>query len=206
MSKEAYPLCWPEGYPRTLRADRTLGSAVFGYKWTQDRVRRLLEEEVRRLCGDYPLLSTMIALRQDGAPYATQKRIDDPGVAIYFMYGTREVAMACDRYFEIWANMRALALCIESLRRLERHGGGEILDRAFTGFAALPASIIPAVPWWTLLGWDDDQGGVHTRADVQEAYRRRLMECHPDKGGSQEAMADLNRAREQAIACAEDGA
>ena len=38
-----------------------------------------------------------------------------------------------------------------------------------------------------------------TRDDVEKAYRRLASLRHPDKGGSNEAMAELNRARDEAL-------
>ena len=38
-----------------------------------------------------------------------------------------------------------------------------------------------------------------TRDDVEKAYRRLASLRHPDKGGSDAAMAELNRARDEAL-------
>lgn len=38
-----------------------------------------------------------------------------------------------------------------------------------------------------------------TRDDVEKAYRRLAAVRHPDKGGSDAAMAELNRARDEAL-------
>ena len=35
--------------------------------------------------------------------------------------------------------------------------------------------------------------------DVKEAYRRKAMTLHPDQGGSDAAMVELNRARDEAL-------
>jgi curved DNA-binding protein CbpA len=37
------------------------------------------------------------------------------------------------------------------------------------------------------------------RDDIERAYRRLAMERHPDKGGSDAAMAELNAARDEAL-------
>ena len=51
--------------------------------------------------------------------------------------------MACDRFDNAAANMRSLGLAIEAMRQLERHGVGTMMERAFTGFVALPAPESP---------------------------------------------------------------
>ena len=35
-------------------------------------------------------------------------------------------------------------------------------------------------------------------ADIKRAYRREIRKAHPDRGGTNEDMAELNRARDQA--------
>ena len=56
---------------------------------------------------------------------------------------------------------------------------------------------------WTDETWNPVTGGRHwrpTRSDVQQAYRERAKECHPDAGGSHEAMSELNAALESGLA------
>jgi hypothetical protein len=83
-------------------------------------------------------------------------------------------------------------------------------DRAFRGFAALPANAGPIAlgsgakrnNWWDVLGLNLHRfrppNGI-VRADIETAYRALTRKRHPDAGGSQEAMAELNAAREAAL-------
>jgi hypothetical protein len=100
--------------------------------------------------------------------------------------------MAIDRYERVADNLAAIAATLEAMRAIERHGGAEILDRAFTGFAALPA---PEQPWQTL-GLETSRP---TRDQVEEAHRRLAMKHHPDRGGDHDAMARINAARDQLL-------
>jgi DnaJ-class molecular chaperone len=77
------------------------------------------------------------------------------------------------------------------MRQLERHGGGALMDRAFTGFVALPRP----KSCWEILGVM--QGA--SRDEINHAYRGRAKEAHPDNGGSNNAMAELNKARDEAL-------
>ena len=66
------------------------------------------------------------------------------------------------------------------------------------GFTALPAPIVAGMsrPWWEVLG-------VHMHATpeaIQTAYRKLASEAHPDKGGTAERMAEINRARDEGLA------
>ena len=73
-------------------------------------------------------------------------------------------------------------------RAIERHGGAEILDRAFTGFVALPA---PEQPFQVL-----GVSAQASRAEIETAYRRLASEHHPDRGGDAQQMARINAARD----------
>ena len=52
-------------------------------------------------------------------------------------------------------------------------------------------------PWREVLGFGPDWSG--NSIAVNEAYRRLADRCHPDKGGTHAQMAELNRARVEAL-------
>jgi hypothetical protein len=147
----AYPLAWPDGWPRTPPHQRHSGSPFGSHlrPLSFDGARRDLMDELGRLRVKDIVLSTNVQLRGDGAPMASAagKRMTDPGVAIYFTMKGRPLAMARDIYMDVAANMRSLFLAIDGLRKLERHGGGYMMDRAFSGFVALP----PPPTCWQVL-------------------------------------------------------
>ena len=83
-----------------------------------------------------------------------------------------------------------------ALRAIERYGVGT-LDQAFAGYDALPPpGAANRPPWRKVLGIPDD--APLSEDVIQSAYRKRAMELHPDKGGSHDAMAALNDARQRA--------
>lgn len=198
MTDQAYPLSWPDLWPRTNPGHR--GYHKFGgpvHELSFDRCRRQLMEELKRLGATNVILSTNIPLRGDGAPYAgaALKRMADPGVAVYFKLKKRDLVMAQDRYMDVAANIRSLTLAIEGMRQLERHGGGVMMEKAFAGFAALPNP--DKVDWRAMLGFKKDE--VASADAVQKRYRALAGSYHPDRGGSEAAMAQLNMARDQAL-------
>ncbi len=199
MSDQAYPLSWPNLWPRTdpYRRMTTHKFGSRGYELMFDRARRQLTEELKRLGAMNIIMSTNVPLRLDGLPYASAatKRMDDPGVAVYFKLKGRDFVMAQDRYTDIAANIRSLTLAIEGMRQLERHGGGVMMEKAFTGFAALPNP--GGADWRSILGFDFGQRV--TRDEIGRRYRHKAAELHPDRGGSEAAMSQLNVARDQAL-------
>lgn len=189
---QAYPLAWPENWPRTETAKRKSHSP---FSTTFDKARRDLLDELRRLGARNVVISSWLPLRQDGNPRAdvARRRIEDPGVAVYFELRGRSMVMARDAYWNIHDNIRSIGLAIEHLRGLERHGGAVMMERAFEGFAALPP---PAKRdhWSTL--------GIRPTRDLDEiaaAFRLRAKDLHPDRGGDAGAMAELLDARSAAI-------
>lgn len=158
------------------------------------RLRDGLYDELHRLGAMDAVVSTNHKPDCYGTPVASRRssRSDD-GVAIYFVLKRKPMAMACDRYNNAAANMRSLALAIDAMRQLDRHGGGTMMDRAFSGFTALPP---PGVPWWEVLEWRPDA----SREVVEANYRRLARDRHPDsEGGSHEAMTALNEPRAAAL-------
>src|ERR1700754_4022141 len=100
-----YPLCWPDGWPRTppgLRLTDDRFRQQDGLPpWLEDATDQLLDE-LRRL-GAQDFLVTSNAFR-DGRVV----RISDAEVAIYFMLENAKMVMACDRYISVEGNLRSL--------------------------------------------------------------------------------------------------
>ena len=80
---EAYPLHWPEGWPRTLERKR-LWSLPGGRGATPEWDAGLdrLTGELRRLGAVNIVVSTNQPLRRDGLPYLATRRIEDLGAAV----------------------------------------------------------------------------------------------------------------------------
>lgn len=189
MADIRYPLNWPEGWKRTPLHRR--GPSRFRVSETTSR--NMLLNELRLFGAQNVILSTSVALRLDGLPYANQKPPEDTGVAVYWVRKGENENIACDVYRTIGENYRALAQAIEAFRMLDRCGASEILKRVYTGFVALPA---PG-------NWRVTLGLAHleqiTQADVEAAYRKKALTTHPDQGGSTEEFVALTKARDDAL-------
>ncbi|GAA6119623.1 J domain-containing protein [Acidovorax sp. FG27] len=213
MAITAYPLSWPAGWKRTLDASRTQGA--FGsrkesrYGLTQkenvtiaEATGRLLAELERMGAAERSIvLSTNLVLRQDGLPRSGQAAPRDPGAAVYWTdpFNGHPRSMAIDRYTKVEQNIAALAATVEAMRAIDRHGGAVVLERAFTGFSALPAPIVAGVArhWRDVLGFKPD--ARVTAQALADRYRVLASANHPDRGGDAERMAKINRARDEAL-------
>lgn len=202
---DAYPLDWPVGWRRTEPHARKRAS--FGrretrgeqYTWTtrgqltvSAAVERVLDELARmRVSRHRIVISTNVPVNRDGTPRSGARVPDDPGAAVYWTKDGKQQCIAVDRYDRVADNLAAIAATLDAMRAIERHGGAEILDRAFTGFVALPAP----EQWWQVLG-------VSREAPVDEikkAHRSLTQKHHPDAGGSNEEMARINVARDAGL-------
>jgi DnaJ-like protein len=212
----AYPLQWPAGWKRTeptWRVQAKFGKArrQEGYgenkRWIPSRdltiaegTDRVLAELKRMGLGrDDVVISTNLRLRLDGLPHSSQAEPADPGVAVYWQDSMQaRKVMAIDLYDRVADNLAAVAATLEAMRAIERHGGAAILERAFTGFIALPAPIVAGMKreWWRVL----DCSQHSSRETIEHSYRRLASRYHPDKeNGDAAKMAELNAARVEAL-------
>lgn len=213
MTITAYPLTWPTGWKRTPDADRAYGR--FGNREQRHgrsyaslenitiagATKRLLQElERMAVMPDDVILSTDLQLRQDGQPRSGQASPRDPGAAVYWNdpFNSQPRSMAIDRYTKVEMNIAALAATIEAMRAIERHGGAVVLERAFAGFAALPAPIVAGMkrPWREVLQYGNSPPDAEA---IRKHYRILASTAHPDKGGSTAEMSELNQARDDAL-------
>lgn len=188
--QQRYPLHWPEGQPRVPAHERTLSR----YEVSQEQAQRELFHELRLMGAKDIILSTNVELRRDGKPYSRRRPPDDPGVALYWTTESGvEVAIGSDQFRTVRENIRALGKTVECLRGVDRAGCTSILEMAYRGFAQLPAHVTPAPrPWWRVLGFESSDG--LDMASVKRRFRELSRTRHPDRGGSHEAMSELNQA------------
>lgn len=204
----ASPLTWPDGWPRTKtrrrarfsRGERTYSKYGNG-SWVNHKQLSIAEATKRALAelmrlgvqdGD-AIISTNLQLRLDGLPRSTQGEPDDPGVAVYWKRnGETMRVMAIDLYDRVADNLAAIAATLDAMRAIERHGGAQILERAFTGFDALP----PPRSCWDVLGLKP----AATRQDIEAAFRTLAKRYHPDAlTGDAEKFKEIATAKEEAL-------
>lgn len=217
----AFPLSWPRGYERTRRECRV--QASFGavslvkpsYPGGQahkqkkpltvaEALTRLHESFLKftkpgrtlRIVPEQAVVSTNLRTRLDGLPYSGQPEPEDVGVAVYFEFDGKPTVMCCDKWTRVADNLNSIAATLEAMRALERYGVAEC-ERAFTGFAALPApGEVQARTCWVILGIPC----TRSRGAINAAWKARCKVVHPDvEGGSHDAQAEVNGARDQAL-------
>lgn len=178
MTIPAHPLQWPVGWKRQpAYARKSASFSRAGKKLTIAAAVERVREELGRLGVDSDdlVISTNLRLNLSGFPRSDQGEPSDGGVAVYWINAKKPdqppKCMAVDRYDRVADNLAAVAATLEAMRAIDRHGGAEILERAFSGFAALPGP--DAVNWREVLDI----------ADPERSYKRLRSTHHPDNGG-----------------------
>ncbi len=208
-----FPLSWPAGWPRTKssarrsarfhRTERVQSAGLAGNPGSTHTAKReltissaldrlIVEIERMGVSQLKMLVSTNVELSRSGWPLSNRRNPIDPGVAVYWTDPeTRQPqCMAIDIYDSVADNIAAVAATLDAMRSIERHGGAQILKRAFQGFTALPSATTTALS-------PESAAGVFARRSTytvqsilatigvaQLAYRAAAAKAHPDAGGS----------------------
>lgn len=200
--RDPFPLQWPEGWNRTKPFLRKHSRFSGSYALARDAVKY----ELSRINGSNAVVTSNVQLNSRGVPdgRSSNGAIEDPGVAVWWMErGGVERVMACDRWRTPGENLRGIAKSLEALRGIERWGASQIVERAFAGFAALPAAgeTIVKPEWWEVLDIEPklfEIGAENLFAIVQSKYKKLSASAHPDRGGTVDQMTALNEAYELA--------
>lgn len=187
----ANPLNWPAGWPRT-------GAPTWPtFKASTQTIMNELEKVLDALDCKSPVITTNQPLRLDGGLRTAQGTTPtDAGVALYFIRNGEELCIPCDKFTTVYANLRAIGLTLEYIRRMEKYGTSEMVNATFRGFKALPEAIImgpgQARAWYEVLGVDQNADA----AVITAAYRALVRKYHPDNQdtGDEHKFAQVQKA------------
>ena len=148
----------------------------------------LLDDELRHLGVDSLIIQLAVGedeIRLDGMPRA-RAHVRHPGVAISFeLPEVGAVRYATNRFGHWHDNLRAIALGLEALRKVDRYG---ITDRKeqYRGFRALPAG-------------GDQERAQRGRKLIAEhgSVRNAERATHPDAGGDADDFAAVQAAKRE---------
>lgn len=187
--EERNPLAWPEGFPRN--------PAIHTSKFGDHTITQAINEVIRQL---ELLRAVECTITANAFMRATPK---DKGAAVYFKLRVgmtkdwkdilKSYVIPCDKWNKIEHNFWAIAKHIESMRGQQRWGCGN-LERDFMGYTALPEKTSAGGVWHEVLGVPPNA----LLETAKEAYRQKAKSWHPDAGGSNEKMAALNKAFDEA--------
>lgn len=207
-------------WPGELTADDDREYTSFKASWTA--TWQLLAREVEHLAPDAvldPEVVVQLALRDrdlrlDGWIRA-DARPEHPGVIVSFQSKHGPLRYHTDRftnrgwsgYLPGWqSNVRAIALGLEALRRVDRYGIAQAGEQ-YRGWNALPAGRAMGAAMTVeqaarlIAHHSDDPEGRTPEVEDDPSFALALFKeaarnAHPDRGGSDRIMAELNEARE----------
>lgn len=186
----AYPLTWPDNIPRSkVREKGQFRTSLAGaLENVRSSISRFGADSGKPIRKDQIVISSNVTLGENNPA--------DPGVAVWFTWDGMQVCIPVDRYQKVEANLQAIHLIIEARRTELRHGTLALVRATFTGFLALPPTGSKR-SWQEVFGFTGSRYAAHA---IEAKYRELAKSRHPDApGGSHEAMAELNRAREEAL-------
>jgi len=188
---------WPEEHTRSRQRARF----DTGYEATKS----LLERECSHLGAREVIIQVAIPesdIRIDGTYPKANARSAHPGVVVSFDSKHGPLRYATDTFTHWNDNLRAIALGLEALRKVDRYGvskGGE----QYRGWNALPAATPMGAPLTIATAVEfihDHAPGVEWDYDdaeaVDRAYRVAAKCLHPDAGGNPADFRRLTEARE----------
>jgi hypothetical protein len=181
---------WPRDFTRGRR--RSPFKAAYHSTFT------LLERELRHANARAPVIQLALDPSQfrvsDGKPYANATPTH-PGVILSFEKGKERLPLAfpCDTYLTWIENLRAIALALDALRRVDRYGVTQRAEQ-YRGWNALPPAnpivtphrmtVEAAAAFVANEGGPVPWGDVLRNADTFRAAKRRAsMKLHPDQNG-----------------------
>lgn len=160
----------------------------------------LLRRELRMLNARVTVVQLAVnegQIRRDGTLYS-RAMPDHPGVILSFQTSQGHFRYAADRFTHWHANLRAIALALEALRKIERYGIGSGTEQ-YTGFLQLETSngddvirtyddALAFVAHWTGASRSKVRQRWQSADGRAEMYRAAVRTLHPDSPGGDHEM------------------
>lgn len=202
-----------ETWPGELTKDRT--RSRFRAGWERSRsdtglsTVELLEREIAALDGKDVLMQMAVRpqdIRLDGKVRANARPAEHPGVIITFDSNFGPLSYPCDAFDDWQDNVRAIALSLEALRKVDRYGVSRRGEQ-YSGWGKLPpaggttATMGARTAAEILVDQEQLEGDPDDLLEHWEAarltYRHAARNAHPDRhGGDGRRMALVNQARD----------
>ncbi len=216
----AYPLAWPAHWPRMDELQRLPAKDNLTHFAV---AKDYIVNELRGLGASNVLISSNIPARKNGDLFLDymDRKLEDPGVAVYFFVGDKPYVFACDGWEYPKDNLRAIGVAIGHIRACARSASPYYLDIMLSAFAmpdmaaqnakpqktniSEPAAIADEIVEpaqaqanfhhnpreWWVILGLDQNAGL---TEVEASFRSLARKAHPDLGGNEKHMKILSQA------------
>ncbi len=162
----------------------------------------LLEHELRAIGAKNIVIQAYFGfdqIRNDGWPRSSANP-SAPGVILSFESRKGSLNFPCDTFLDWRDNLRAIALSLEALRKVDRYGVTQSNEQ-YQGWKQLgaPAGEMNAETAAMFIGGRSNvpfQEILKFALIYRDAYKEAAMNCHPDRGGSHDLFVTLQQAKE----------
>jgi hypothetical protein len=172
------------------------------FKVSYGQTLNLLESELDKLNAKNIVIQVDLPeskIRNDGLPYSTANPVFQ-GVILAFDSKFGPLKYFTDTFNKWQNNLRAIALGLEALRKVDRYG---ITKRGeqYTGWKQLPAAGESFFSESTAANFISTHSGysvseiTNDKGLLRKAYYKAALKLHPDKGGTQALFDTLNKAK-----------
>jgi hypothetical protein len=176
------------------------GTEISPFRASWSQTEQLLDRELRLLRATTVILLIDVNepdIRLDGKLRATARPLSS-ACAIQFDSRTKgSLLIGCGRFRHWQDNVRAIALGLEALRKVERYGIVQANEQ-YEGWRALPeggtTDVTDIDRAWKVIALLADVDETEARLDGRYAYRLALKRAHPDHGGAAAAFRALQEA------------
>jgi hypothetical protein len=170
--------------PSRRRASSFASTLSSTLKTLTREIYHLADTAKQRQSAELLVAIPAAAFRIDGRPYSNAKA-EHPGVIFSMDTKHGHLSYPCDTFTQWEDNLRAIALALEALRKVDRYGVTSHGEQ-YRGFAAIEASpaVVPFTDGLTAADWLDNEFGsagvIHT---FQWLLGHGKRVTHPDVGG-----------------------
>lgn len=180
---------WPGSLSRERRVSNFSATLTHTLRLLDREIYNLVDTKAQQDSAELLIAIPAGAFRIDGRPYANAKA-EHPGVIFSIESRHGHLSYPCDTFTTWQDNLRAIALALEALRKVDRYGVTKRGEQ-YRGFLALestaaPAGFATADDALTFLGKYTGLGLAEMKSIVgapARALRRAQRETHPDAGG-----------------------
>lgn len=175
-------------------------SSPFSASWRS--TESLLLREIEHLGAREFVLQIDVTesdMRLDGRLRANARPASDAVAVSVEARGKGDLLFVCDRFIGWQQNVRAIALGLEALRRVDRYGITKANEQ-YRGWQALPPGTPMPAAQMTVDGAErllrTHGGSSDPNESWNDMWRRAARRCHPDVGGDADVFRRLTEARD----------